>query len=55
MKDRDWKKKKWRLIENGKLKDDYTNMFLSHFGFHDEPLRTSDYGAKERRIRRNYE
>jgi len=23
-------------IEMGKLKDDYNNHFLSHFGFHDE-------------------
>lgn len=29
--------KKWNNIEKGIEKDDYTNHFLSHFGFHDDP------------------
>lgn len=28
---------KSRQIEEGKLKDDYENYFLSHFGFYDVP------------------
>lgn len=28
-------RQKWRDIEAGKRKDDYHNIFLSHFGFYD--------------------
>lgn len=28
---------KWKLIEEGKIEDDYTCYFLSHFGFFDIP------------------
>lgn len=36
------KREKYIKIEKGELKDDYTNHFLSHFGFHDE--NRSEYG-----------
>jgi len=28
-------RRKWREIETGQRKDDYHNIFLSHFGFYD--------------------
>jgi hypothetical protein len=42
---------KWRKIEAGEIPDDYTNAFLSHFGFHDEPLRPSQQRSRERLLK----
>ena len=32
-------RKRWAAIENGEIADDYTNHFLSHFGFWDDARR----------------
>ena len=34
-------KTRYRQIERGEIKDDFSNHFYSHFGFYDEPF--SDY------------
>jgi len=47
------REQKWRDIENGKIPDDYTNYFLSTFGFHDRPLNPSEQLSRERELRRN--
>ena len=39
---------KWRLIESKQIPDDYTNAFLSHFGFHDEPLNANEEQRRQR-------
>ena len=33
MTEKEHRRKKWKDIESGKVKDDYTNAALSHFGF----------------------
>lgn len=43
---------KWRLIESKQIPDDYTNAFLSHFGFHDEPLKPKEEEWRQLKLNR---
>jgi len=45
---RDSFRTKWSNIEKRLEKDDYTNAFLSHFGFHDEQLHQFDLRNRDR-------